>query len=54
MSRYIWSLVAHVVGADCRPSSFDQFWVWVDKYIHNYKKNPCSWALSNLLGNLEI
>jgi hypothetical protein len=27
MARYIWSLVAYIVGADCRPSSFDQFWV---------------------------
>jgi hypothetical protein len=38
MSRYIWSLVSHIVGAVCRPSSFDQFWIWADKYIHNYKK----------------
>jgi hypothetical protein len=38
MSRYVWSLVAHITGAVCRPSSFDQFWVWVDRYMHNYKK----------------
>jgi mannosylglycoprotein endo-beta-mannosidase len=38
MSRYIWSLVAHIMGAVCRPSSFEQFWVWVDRYMHNYKK----------------
>jgi hypothetical protein len=25
MAKYIWSLVAMVIGADCRPSSFEQF-----------------------------
>lgn len=25
------SLVAFVVGATCRPGSFDQFWVWADR-----------------------
>jgi hypothetical protein len=38
MARYIWSLVAYIVGADCRPSSFDQFWVWVGRYLSYNKK----------------
>jgi hypothetical protein len=25
LARYVWSLVAMVVGADCRPSNLDQF-----------------------------
>jgi hypothetical protein len=56
MSRYIWSLVAHIVGAVCRPSSFDQFWVWADKYIHNYKKIHIlvSQRFAGLSGNLEM
>jgi len=29
MAKYVWSMVAMVVGGDCRPSSFDQFWYWV-------------------------
>jgi len=27
MAKYVWSLVAFVIGADNRPSSFDQYWV---------------------------
>jgi hypothetical protein len=38
MARYIWSLIAYIVGANCRPSSFDQFWVWVDIFLRNNKK----------------
>jgi hypothetical protein len=37
LARYIWSLVSYVVGADCRPSSFLKFWIWVEKYITNNK-----------------
>jgi hypothetical protein len=38
VARYIWRLLAYIVGADCRPSSFDQFWIWVDRYLHKHKK----------------
>ena len=33
MARYVWSLVAYVVGADSRPCSFDQFWVWAKRFL---------------------
>jgi hypothetical protein len=33
LARYVWSLVAMVVGADCRPSSLDQFWRWCGRYM---------------------
>jgi hypothetical protein len=33
MARYVWSLVAYVVGADCRPCSLDQFWVWAKQFL---------------------
>jgi len=33
MARYVWSLVAYVVGADCRPCSFDQFWLWAKQFF---------------------
>jgi len=33
MARYVWSLVAYVVGADCRPCSLDQFWVWTKQFL---------------------
>jgi len=29
MAKFVWSLVAMVVGSSCRPCSFDQFWEWV-------------------------
>jgi hypothetical protein len=38
MARYIWSLVAYVMGANCRPCSFEQFWIWVDRYISSNKR----------------
>jgi hypothetical protein len=38
VARYIWSLIAHIMGANCRPSSFDRFWIWVNRYISNNKK----------------
>lgn len=25
----IWSLMAFAFGSDCRPSNFDQYWVWI-------------------------
>ena len=37
IARYIWSLVAHVVGAVCRPNSFEQFWFWTNTYLSNHK-----------------
>ena len=33
MARYVWSLVALVIGADCRPCSFQQFWEWSNRYM---------------------
>jgi len=38
MARYCWSLVSIVIGADCRPSSFSQIWVWAAKYMPHHKK----------------
>ena len=32
-AKYIWSLVAHVVGANCRPCSFEQFWIWAKHFL---------------------
>ena len=37
IARYIWSLVAHVVGAVCRLNSFEQFWFWANTYLPNHK-----------------
>jgi len=33
MAKFVWSLVAMVVGSSCRPCSYDQFWEWVQKYM---------------------
>ena len=33
--KYTWSLVAFVIGADNRPSSFTQYWYWVAQYLKN-------------------
>ena len=29
--------MAHVVGAVCRPNSFEQFWFWTNTYLSNHK-----------------
>lgn len=37
-ASYVWSLVANVVGADCKPSSLEQFLVWCKKYLLHGKQ----------------
>jgi hypothetical protein len=37
VARYTWSLVAMVVGADCRPSNLMQFWVWSERFLPRNK-----------------
>uniref|UniRef100_K3ZE32 Uncharacterized protein n=1 Tax=Setaria italica TaxID=4555 RepID=K3ZE32_SETIT len=27
-ARYVWSIIAMVLGTNCRPSSLDQYWIW--------------------------
>ena len=31
MAKYVWSLVAVALGACWRPTSLEQFWVWIKK-----------------------
>ena len=38
LAKYIWSLVAHVLGATCRPTSFEQFWTWIYLVLKKGKK----------------
>jgi hypothetical protein len=56
MSRYIWSLVAHIVGAVCRPSSFDNFGFGLTNISTITRK--FIWLVSQrfagLSGNLEM
>jgi hypothetical protein len=36
LARYIWSLVAWVIKAECRPANDAQFWEWCARYMpHN-------------------
>ena len=37
-ARYIWSLVAYVLGATHRPTSFGQFWQWIAITLPNRKQ----------------
>ena len=37
LAKFIWSVVAIVVGAPCRPCSFDQFWRWAQVYMSGGK-----------------
>ena len=38
MAKYIWSLVVYVLGAGCRPTSFGQFWIWIQNVMKEKKK----------------
>ena len=33
LAKFVWSIVALVMGAPCRPCSSDQFWSWVQIYM---------------------
>jgi len=37
-AKYIWSLVAFVLGANHRPTSFGQFWQWISVLLPNRKQ----------------
>jgi len=37
-AKYIWSLVAFVLGATHRPTSFGQFWHWIAIILPNRKQ----------------
>ena len=38
MTKYCWSLVSIVIGADCRPASLNQYWVWANRFMPAHKK----------------
>jgi hypothetical protein len=37
LTKNVWSLVAMVIGAECRPTNVEQFWFWYDKYLPTCK-----------------
>jgi len=37
-AKYIWCLVAFVLGAKHRPTSFGQFWQWISALLPNSKQ----------------
>jgi hypothetical protein len=51
LTKNVWSLVAMVIGAECRPTNVEQFWFWYDKYlptcksIHMVSFSAICWAL---------
>ena len=38
MASYVCSLTAHVFGISCRPTTFEQFWEWVSRFIPTGRK----------------
>jgi hypothetical protein len=32
-AKYVWSLLAHSLGAVCRPNSLEQYWTWVQNIL---------------------
>jgi hypothetical protein len=51
LARYIWSLIAWVIGGSCRPSNLTQYWEWsniflpANKKIHMVGLSVVCWAL---------
>jgi len=33
MAKYVWSLVAYVLGASNRPGPFARFWAWISSIL---------------------
>lgn len=38
VSKYVWSIIAVTVGANCRPESIDQYMSWIKQYLPNGMK----------------
>jgi hypothetical protein len=38
LAKYVWSLTAWIIRADCRPSNIGQFWFWCEKYMPKNSK----------------
>ena len=36
-AKFVWSLIAYALGANCRPSIFYQYWVWIKNSLPNGK-----------------
>jgi hypothetical protein len=51
LTRYIWSRIAWVIGANCRPTNLAQYWEWSTKFlptnrkIHMVRLSAVCWAL---------
>jgi len=52
MPKYLWSMVAYVLGARCRPASIEQFWLCIRSIMKDGEKFLHGRAFSHLLGNL--
>ena len=35
--KYVWSLMAYILGAAVRPSSFSQYRIWINRYLPDGK-----------------
>jgi hypothetical protein len=31
--KYVWSIMAYILGATVRPSSFSQYWIWIYRHL---------------------
>ena len=38
MIKYVWSLMAYILGATVIPSSFSQYWIWINRYLPGGKQ----------------
>jgi len=47
MAKYVWSMVAYVLGARCRPASMEQFWFWIKSILKEKKEFSHGWALGH-------
>jgi hypothetical protein len=32
-AKYIWSLLAYSLGAECRPGNMNQYWIWINNIL---------------------
>jgi hypothetical protein len=57
-AKFVWSLIAYSLGVDCRPNSWNQYWIWVQRALpqvpkfHTVGLAAVCWAIWRIRNNV--
>jgi hypothetical protein len=57
-AKYVWSLIAYSLGVHCRPNSWNQYWIWVQRALpqapkfHTIGLAAVCWAIWRIRNNV--